>query len=135
MSGDPDVSPISGSQFTRPMYVSPAKPIRAYLIEEPVYARLQKRIKRETGRTDASIWLAASFTFLGVTLSTFVTWIVTPEHVTGLPSSAKGGIAVIAAAAAIITMICALGYFAARKRSKDEANDICSEMDTYSAKS
>jgi hypothetical protein len=135
MSTDPGADPTGGAQFNRPMYVPRARPTKAYLIEEPGYLRLQGRIQKEMGRGDASIWLAVAFTFVGVALSTFVTWIVTPEHVAGLPSDTRNSIAIVAVAATVITLICALAYFGARKRSKDAAIDICSEMDTYSAKS
>jgi hypothetical protein len=135
MSITPGADQPGGAQFSRSMYIPQAEPNKAYLIEEPGYLRLQQRIKREMGRADASIWLALAFTFVGVVMSALVTWIVTPTHVTGLPAGTKATLGIITGAAAVITLICFLGYFTARRRAKAAAADICDEMDTYSAKS
>jgi hypothetical protein len=134
MSVSPPANPPDGTEFNRTMFVPTERPAIAYIIPERAYNRVQGRIRDEMGRADAPIWLAIAFTFVGVALTTLVSWILTPKKVTGLPAGTKNNIGFIALASLIISIISGYGYYAARRRSRAMATDICSEMDTYTAR-
>lgn len=133
MNSSSPAEPI-GTEVKQAVFIPHQTNRTAFIIEDIGYTRIQARINGEMGRADISAWLAAAFTFAGATIATFVVWIVTPAHASGLPADVKNVVGIIALCTLALSIICVLANWTLRRRAKGVAADICDEMDTYSGR-
>ncbi|MHB8682055.1 MAG: hypothetical protein ACYDA2_08175 [Acidimicrobiales bacterium] len=104
------------------------------IMDEPTYDRIQRRIKKETGRLSAPIWLGAAFACFGVGMSALLAYLVLPDHTKGLPAGAEtiiAGIAIISGAL-FVGFCIAFGF--AVHHGNETAKDICDEMNTHTTR-